>query len=155
MPAQTMTHIICTSALITLILVMPLYYSYVIDNISVEMKERELKEVADYVSNSFGNLYLLANSTNCDVLLKKKLDLPSSIRDSTYYVEIEYDPEDGSAQYVKASLKDSSGISADSLILPGPKADNKTGCVIERGEKTVIAGCFRNGTGTYVWIIEE
>jgi hypothetical protein len=134
---------------------MPLYYSYVIDNISVEMKERELKEVADYVSNSFGNLYLLANSTNCDVLLKKKLDLPSSIRDSTYYVEIEYDPEDGSAQYVKASLKDSSGISADSLILPGPKADNKTGCVIERGEKTVIAGCFRNGTGTYVWIIEE
>jgi len=133
---------------------MPLYYSYVIDNINVEMIERELKEVADYVSNSFGNLYLLASSTNCDVLLKKKLDLPSSIRDSTYYVEIVYD-QNGSAQYVKASLKDSSGISADSLILPGPKADNKTGCVIERGEKTVIAGCFRNGTGTYVWIIEE
>jgi len=66
-------------------------------------------------------------------LLKKKLDLPSSIRDSTYYVEIVYD-QNGSAQYVKASLKDSSGISADSLILPGPKADNKTGCVIERGD---------------------
>jgi len=155
LPAPTMTHIICTSALITLILVMPLFYSHVIDNINVEMKERELKEVADYVSNSLGNLYLLANSTNRDVLLKKKLDLPSSIRDSTYYVEIVYDPEDRSAQYVKAYLKDSSGISADSLILPGPKADNETGCVIESGEKTVVAGCVRNGTGTYVWIEEE
>ncbi len=151
MPAQTMTHIICTSALITLILVMPLFYSYAIDNINVEMKERELKEVADYISNSFGNLYLLADSTNCDVLLKKKLDLPSSIRDSTYYVEIVYD-QNGSAQYVKASLKDSSGISADSLILPGPKA---AGSVIESGEKTVVAGCVRNGTGTYVWIQED
>ncbi len=155
MPAPTMAHIICTGALITLILAMPLYYSYIIDNISVEMKERELKEVADYVSNSFENLYLLANSTNCDVLLEKELDLPSSIRDSTYYVEIEYDPEDGSAQYVKAYLKDSSGISADSLILPGPKADNETGCVVESGDKTVVAGCVRNGTGTYVWIKEE
>jgi len=80
---------------------MPLFYSYAIDNINVEMKERELKEVADYISNSFGNLYLLAKSTNCDVLLKKKLDLPSSIRDSIYYVEVVYDPEDGSAQYVR------------------------------------------------------
>ena len=154
MAAPTMTHIICTGALITLILVMPLFFFYVIDNINVEMMERELKEVADYVSNSLGNLYLLANSTNCDVLLKKKLDLPSSIRDSTYYVEIVYD-QNGSAQYVKAYSKDSSGIYADSWILPGPKADNGTGYLIERGEKTVVAGCGRNGTGIYVWIKEE
>ncbi|MBE0512904.1 hypothetical protein IBX38_07630, partial [Candidatus Bathyarchaeota archaeon] len=90
MPAPTMSHVICISALITLIFVMPLFYFNVVDNINVEMMERELKEVADYVSNSLGNLYILANSTNCDVLLKKKLDLPSSIRDSTYYVEIVY-----------------------------------------------------------------
>ena len=152
MPAPTMSHIICISALVTLIFVMPLFYFYVVDNVNVEMMERELKEVADYVSNSLGNLYLLANSTNCDVLLEKKLDLPSSIRDSTYYVEIVYNQTDGSAQYVNAYSKDSSGIHADSLILPGPKVDSEKGYVIESGEKVVVAGCGRNSTGTYVWI---
>jgi hypothetical protein len=153
LPAPTMSHIICIGALITLIFVMPLFYLQVVDNITVEMMERELKEVADYVSNSLGNLYLLANSTSCEILLKKKLDLPSSIRDSTYYVEILYD-QNGSAQYVKAYSKDSTGIHADSLILPGPKADNERGCIIESGEKTLVAGCNRNSTGTYVWIKE-
>jgi len=147
-----MSHIICISALIALIFVMPLFYFSVVGNINAEMTERELKEVADYVSNSLGNLYLLANSTDCNVLLKKGLDLPSSIRDSTYYVEIVYNHSDGSAQYVNAYSKDSSEIHADSLILPGPKADNETGCIIESGEKTVIAGCTRNGTGVYVWL---
>jgi len=152
LPAPTISHIICISALLILIFVMPFFYFSVVDNINVEMMERELKEVADYVSNSLGNLYLLANSTDCDILLKKRLDLPSNIRDSTYYVEIVYNQTDGSAQYVNAYSKDSSGIHADSLILPGPKADNETGCIIESGEKTVIAGCTRNSTGTYVWI---
>jgi len=133
---------------------MPLFYFSVVDNINIEVMERELTEVADYVSNSLGNLYLLANSSDCDMLLKKKLDLPSSIRDSTFYVEIVCD-QNGSAQYVKAYSEDSSGIHADSLILPGPKAANETGCVIESGEKVVVAGCSRNSTGTYVWIKEE
>jgi hypothetical protein len=148
-----MSHIICIGALVTLIFVMPLFYFSVVDNVTVEMMERELKEVADYVSNSLGNLYLLANSTNCEVLLEKRLDLPSSIRDSTYCVEIVYN-NDSSAQYVKAYSKDSSGIHADSLILPGPKTDIAR-ARIESGEETVVAGCSRNSTGTYVWITEE
>jgi len=134
---------------------MPLFYFSVVDNVTVEMMERELKEVADYVSNSLGNLYLLAKSTNRDVLLKKRLDLPSSIRDSTYCVKIVHNQSDGSAQYVKAYSKDSLGISADSWILPGPKADINSGYEIESGEKTVVAGCSRNSTNTYVWIKEE
>jgi hypothetical protein len=149
-----MSHIICIGALVTLIFVMPLFYFSVVDNVNVEMMERELKEVADYVSNSLGNLYLLANSTNREVLLEKRLDLPLSIRDSTYCVEIVYNQSDSSAQYVKAYSKDSSGIHADSLILPGPKADNER-VRIESGEETVVAGCSRNSTGTYVWITEE
>lgn len=154
MPAPTMSHVICIGALVTLIFVMPLFYFQVVDNVRVEVMERELREVADYVSNSLGNLYLLANSTNCDTLLTKKLDLPSSIRDSTYCVEIIYD-NNGSAQYVMAYSKYSSEIHADSLILPGPKADNETGCVIESSERIVVAGCTRNSTGTYVWLKEE
>ena len=150
-----MSHIICIGALVTLIFVMPLFYFSVVDNVTVEMMERELKEVADYVSNSLGNLYLLANSTNRDVLLEKRLDLPSSIRDSTYCVEIVHNQSDGSAQYVKAYSKDSLGISADSWILPGPKADINSGYEIESGEKTMVAGCSRNSTNTYVWIKEE
>lgn len=154
MPAPTMSHVICIGALVTLIFVMPLFYFQVVDNVRVEVMERELREVADYVSNSLGNLYLLANSTNCDTLLTKKLDLPSSIRDSTYCVEIIYD-NNGSAQYVMAYSKYSSEIHADSLILPGPKADNETGCVIESSERIVVAGCTRNSAGTYVWLKEE
>jgi hypothetical protein len=148
-----MSHIICIGALVSLIFVMPLFYFSVVDNVTVEMMERELKEVADYVSNSLGNLYLLANSTNCEVLLEKRLDLPSSIRDSTYCVEIVYN-NDSSAQYVKAYSKDSSGIHADSLILPGPKADIAR-ARIESGGDVVVAGCSRNSTGAYVWITEE
>ncbi len=155
MAAPTMSHVICISALIALIFVMPIFYFDVVGNVNVEMMTRELKEVADYVSNSLGNLYLLANSTNSDIMLKKRLDLPSSIRDSTYRVEIVYNPSDGSAQYVEATSKDGSGIQADSLILPGPKADDVFGCVIESGEKIVVAGCARNSNGTYVWIAEE
>ena len=153
MPAPAISHLIGTSALIILILVMPLFYFYVVNNINVEMMNRELKEAADYVSNSLENLFLLANSTNCEVVLEKKLDLPSSIRESTYYVEIVYDLN-SSAQCVKAYLKGDLGASADSLIVPGLKADNKKGCVIESGDKTVVAGCGRNCTGIYVWIRE-
>jgi hypothetical protein len=68
-----MSHLICTSALIVLIFLMPFYYFYIVDNMNTEMATRELKEIADYVSNSFGNLYFLANSTAMDVQLHKDL----------------------------------------------------------------------------------
>lgn len=152
MAAPTITHIICTSALITLIIAMPVFYFYVVDNITVEMIERELKEVTDYVSGSLGNLFLLANSTKSDVVLTKKLNLPSSIRESTYYLEIVYDLEDGIAQYVEAILQDSSGVRAESLILPGPKVDPGNSTVIEVGEKPVVASCVRENSGIYVWL---
>lgn len=153
MPGPTISHLLGTSALLILVLVMPLFYFYVVDNIDAEMANRELKEVADYVSNSLENLSLLANSTNTEVLLEKELNLPSSIRESAYYVEIVYGL-DSSAQRVKTSLKGDLGISVDSLIIPGLKADNNKGCVIESGDKTAVAGCSHDRTGTYVWIRE-
>ncbi|MCK4477026.1 hypothetical protein KAU88_00655 [Candidatus Bathyarchaeota archaeon] len=149
MVAPLMSHVICTSALIVLIFVMPFYYFYIIDNVNVEMMKRELKEVADYVSNSLGNLYFLANSTNCDVVLQKDLDLPSSIRDSTYFVEIVY--QNGSAQFVRARLKDNSWNYADSWLLPGLKAYQED-CLVESSERLVVAGCVSNSTGVWVWL---
>ena len=158
MPAPTMSHIIGMIALVSLIFILPLFYFHIVDNVTIEMKERELKEVADYVSNSLWNLHILANSADSNILLTKKLELPSSIRGSTYCVEIIYDQEgsqEGSAQYVTAYMRDSSEVSADSLVFPGLTVDSQTGYLIESGEKLVVAGCNLNSTGSYVWLKEE
>lgn len=154
MVAPTMSHIIGMIALISLIFILPLFYFHIVDNVTIEMKERELKEVADYVSNSLWNLHILADSAGSNILLTKKLELPSSIRGSTYCVEIIYD-QGGSAQYVTAYTKDRSGVSADSLVFPGLTVDSQTGYLIESGEKLVVAGCNLNSTGSYVWLKEE
>lgn len=154
MVAPTMSHIIGMVALISLIFILPLFYFHIVDNVTIEMKERELKEVADYVSNSLWNLHILANSADSNILLTKKLELPSSIRGSTYCVEIIYDLE-GSAQYVTAYMRDSSEVSADSLVFPGLTVDSQTGYLIESGEKLVVVGCNLNSTGSYVWLREE
>ena len=153
MAAPTMGHLIGMIALVSLIFVLPIFYFSIVDNVAVEMKERELKEVADYVSNSLWNLHILANSSN-SVLMTKKLDLPSSIRGSTYFVEIVPDQE-GSVQYVTAYMNVSSVVTATSLVFPGLKADNVTGCLIEGSASLVVAGCNLNSTGSYVWIKEE
>ena len=154
MAAQTISHIIGIVALVALIFVLPLFYSLIVNNVTMEMKERELKEVADYVSNSLWNLHILANSTSSDILVTKKLDLPSTIRDSSYYVEIQYG-QNGFAQHVAAYMKNDIQLRSTSLIFPGFIADNSTGYFIESGEQIFIAGCTLNSTGSYVWIKEE
>jgi hypothetical protein len=154
LPAPTMSHLIGMIALVSLIFILPLFYFSIVDNVTIEMKERELKEVADYVSNSLWNLHILANSTNSDVLVTKKLDLPSSIQESRYFVEIVPDQE-GCVQYVTAYMNISSVVTASSLVFPGLKADKITGCLIESGGDFVVAGCNFNSTGSYVWIKEE
>jgi hypothetical protein len=152
--APTMSHIIGIIALVSLIFILPLFYFSIVNNVTVEMKERELKEVADYVSNSLWSLHILANSANSDILLTKKLELPSNIRGSTYRVEIMYDPE-GSVHHITAYMKDSLEVSAESLVFPGLTVDDVSGCLIESGEKVVVAGCNFNSMGSYVWIKEE
>jgi hypothetical protein len=149
--APLMSHLICTSALIMLIFVMPFYYFYIIDNVNVEMMKRELKEVADYISNSVGNLYFLANSTDSATMLQKSLALPSSIRDETYFVEMVSSA--GSAQSIRARLKGESGVYADSWLLPGLKAYHSN-CSIESSERAVVAECISNSTGVWVWLHE-
>jgi hypothetical protein len=130
-----------------LIFVMPVFYATVSNNISVNMARRELKEIADYASNTLANLYFLINSTDClNVSLTKELMyLPSAVENSVYTVEIDED-----ASKVTAYLKDRSWIAADAWLVPGLKAGEKSS--IESGDRTVIAGCSRDGTGVYAWI---
>jgi len=152
--APTISHVICTTALILLIFVMQFSYFYVVDNISAQMARRELKEIADYVSDTLANLYFLANSTNRDVILQKTLDMPSAVRDATYLVEIVFN-ETLLAQNVHAYIKDNSRIDTTSWLLPGLRVDDSQYEPVECGGKTPIAGCRRNSTGVYVWIAYE
>lgn len=150
MPAPTISHLICTSALVMLIFVMPFFYAIVVNNIRVDMARRELKEIADYVSNTLANLYFLVNSTDyLDVSLDKELIyLPSTVENSIYIVKI--DGSDGNASKITACLKDRSSVVADAWLVPGLNMKVKNS--IESGGGTVVAGCSRNSTGVYVWI---
>ena len=150
MPAPTISHLICTSALIILILVMPVFYSIVINNIQTDIMKRELKEIADYVSNTLANLYFLVNSTSClDVNLTKELVyLPSTVENYVYVVKIWGVGKNASK--IVTYLKNRPGIMMDAWLTPGLYRD-KPPYFVESGRKIVV-GCNRNATGVYVWI---
>lgn len=129
-------------------------YFYVVDNISAEMTRRELKEIADYVSDTLANLYFLTNSTNRDVELQKTLNLPSAVGGSTYLMEIVFNETTLLTQYVHAYIEDKSWIDATSWLLPGLRVDGQYETV-KSGWKTVVAGCKRDSMSVYVWIAYE
>lgn len=151
MPAPTIGHVICTMGLVILIFVMPFFYGIVVDNIEAEMMRRELREIADYVSNTIANLYFLVNSTDYgNVSLEKALVyLPSAVENSVYVVEIV--ESGGNASKIAAYLKNKSSIAVDSWLAPGLKVGAEKN-YIESNGRTVVAGCSRNGTSVYAWI---
>lgn len=149
MPAYTISHVIFTSALIALIFLMQFSFLYVVDNMKMEMIRRELKEIADYVSDTLANLYFLVNSTNySNVTLEKTLNLPSHVQESTFIINIT--SNGGVAQSVHAYLKDNSQVDASSWILPGLKVGSQTS--VESGGRTVVARCSRVSASVLVWI---
>ena len=151
MPAPAISHLICSTALIILIFVMPFFYVVAVDNIRVDMIRRELREIADYVSNTIANLYFLVNSTEVlDVSLQKELVyLPSNVENFVYVLRIV--ESNGSALKVTAYLRDRPSVAADAWLAPGLKVDNKRSSIVSCGW-TVVVGCFRNNRGVYVWI---
>ena len=153
MPAPTMSHLIATSALIILIFTMQVFYFYVVDNIGEEMTRRELKEIADYVSDTIANLYFLVNSTNhSNAMLQKTLNLPTEIADSSYRIQILNDT-DGFAQSVLAFLEDKSWLNANSWLPPGLTVEESVPILING--KTILAGCERIPGKTNVWLDYE
>jgi len=152
LPAPTMSHLICTGALIVLIFAIQFSYVYVVDNLWAEMVERQLKEIADYVSDTLANLYFLANSTSSDITLEKVLSLPSDVRGSTYWVEIEKNATTGFANKIYIYLARRSRIDAASWLLPGLMRDENA-YAIESGGKSVVAGCSRVTGNVYVRIV--
>jgi hypothetical protein len=135
-------------ALVVLIFVLPVFYSFVVNSIRVDVKERELKEIADYVANTIENLYLMANATSGHVLLKKMLDLPVSVEGSFYVVEIARDGDRASS--VKAYIEDDLAVQASAWLIGGLKLKN--GVSVESGNHTIFAWCERCLEAVYVWL---
>lgn len=151
MPAPAISHLICTSALVMLIFLLPFFYATVVDNIREDMICRELREIADYVSNTIANLYFLVNSTEIlDLSLQKDLVyLPSNVENFIYTLKIEGNA--GNALKVTARLKDKPSVAADAWLAPGLKIDGAKN-YIESCGLNVAVGCRRNSTGIYVSI---
>jgi hypothetical protein len=151
MPSPTISYLICTTALVILIFVMPFFYSMTVEFIQVDMITRELREIADYVSNTIANLYYLVNSTDVhEVSLQKELVyLPSDIENFLYILKIS--GKNGYASNVTAYLKTRPSVAAVAWLAPGLKIDGARSFVESCG-LPVVAGCFRNRDGVFVWI---
>ncbi len=150
MAAPTISHLICSAALVMLIFFLPIFYGTVANNVHMSMVQRELKEIADYVSNTLANLYFLVNSSNIrDVSMQKSLIfLPLTIEDSTYVLRIE--TAGSNVTKVSTSLKENPSVTGSAWIGPGLKVGNQK--AVESGGRSVLAGCNRNITGAFVWI---
>lgn len=151
MPSPTISHLICTTALVILIFILPLFYNIAVEHIRVDMICRELREIADYVSNTIANLYFLVNSTDVfDVSMQKELVyLPSNVENFIYVLRI--GEKDGYALNVTAYLKERSSVKAVAWLIPGLKADYDRS-FIESCGRTVVVGCYRNSLGVFVWV---
>jgi len=150
MPAPAVSHLICTTALVMLIFTMPFFYSMIVNNIQADMVRRELKEIADYVSNTLANLYFLVNSTDRRVVSMEKelLFLPAMVENSIFLLKI--DGTGGDASRILTYLKGRSFVSAEAWLSPGLKVGAEN--TVESGSGTVVVGCSRDATGIYVSI---
>ncbi|MEM0357352.1 MAG: hypothetical protein QXL77_03130 [Candidatus Bathyarchaeia archaeon] len=123
-----------------LIFVLPIAYFPVVDRVQAAMMAKELKEIADYVANTFENLYILSrNSSN--TLLKKELRIPRTIKDSFYVVEIVINSTDGSALGVRAYLVEKSHVYGDAWLVGGLKAGGLR--VVSSSYSGVIFACCK------------
>jgi len=156
MPAPAMSNAILTGTLIIMILMVPIFFNNVVNNVWAEMVKKELKEVSDYVADTIANLYFLVNNTNANPVLEKILKLPSEVGGSDYSLEITLDSSNF-AQTVKAYLNGKSWLYVTSWLPPGLKVNTATSppptteTIQSRGE-TAVAGCQRISTNVYVWI---
>lgn len=152
MAAPAIGHLICSMALVALILIMPSFFAIERNSIAEEMAVKELTEIADYTSSTLENLFLLANSTNSRELTitKELFYLPPRVDGSPYVLEIS-SVDSVTASQVTAYLADRSWVAGTSWLVPDLKImPNQDSLVIN--DYTVEVGCQRDATDFYVWI---
>jgi hypothetical protein len=129
---------------------MQFFYFRVIKNVEVEVIKRELKEIADYVSNTFSNLYFLLNSSGSSTTLKKLLNIPQFIYDLPYYIQI-VEGVNNSAHSIKAYLASDHNIYAVSWVIPRLKVKDSETLTVLASENSVI-GCSSFSDGQFlIW----
>ncbi len=151
MTAPAMSHLICSIALVVLIVVLPSFFMMERENVAIEMARRELTEISDYTSNTLANLFILANSTNSEKLMitKEMIYLPQKVEGSPYVLRIS-SVDDVTSSQVTASLVDRPWVVGASWLVPGLKVAPDNSLTVD--DYIVEAVCERNATGFYVWI---
>ena len=154
MASPTMSYIICTMALIVLILVMPSFFEIQRNSIADEMTRRELTEIADYTSNTLANLFFLAESSQSyDISLSKELVyLPLKVGDSFYGLRID---DEGNSLKVSAYILDQQSISGQSWVVPSLGVDSETLEIksYELDSEIAVASC-NGGSGNFYVSLE-
>lgn len=153
MAAPAMSYLICSMALVALILVLPAFFAIERNNVAEQMAERELTEICDYTSNTFENLFILANSTNSQTLTvtKELLYMPMTVEDSFYTLKIVSAPDVSNAAQVTAFLNDRPWVKGSSWLVPGLKVNEDPLAV---NGTSMVAGCTRDNNVFSVWIRE-
>ncbi|HEX9261607.1 MAG TPA: hypothetical protein VF893_03680 [Candidatus Bathyarchaeia archaeon] len=148
-----MSHLICSMALVALILVLPSFFAMERNGVAEQMAQRELTEICDYTSNTLENLFLLANSTNVKELnvTKELIYLPMTVEGSFYTLRIDAATDDATSPRVTAFLNDRSWVQGSSWLVPGLKVNEEPLAI---NGTSMVAGCTRNAAGFYVWIKE-
>ena len=151
MPAPTITHIICTTALIALIIVMQFFYMQIISNVQAEVIRRELKDIADHVSNTFSNLYYLLNSSSSNGIIRKALEVPEKVEEILYYIQINYNASTNEANSIRVYLVSDNSIYAVSWLTPGLKVNTSMNLIVLSSENDIFACCGRFGGEFLIW----
>ena len=152
MASPTMSYLICSMALVALILILPSFFMIQRDSIATEMTRRELTEIADYTANTLSNLLFLAETAHTsDISLAKELlYLPLMVGDSFYVLSI---ADAGNSSKVIAYIKDQQWVSGQSWIAPGLNVDPEISLEINSHEfnsKIAIAYCYGVSGSYYV-----
>jgi hypothetical protein len=85
MVSVTRSHVIGTTALISLFVVAGIYYSISYSSFKNRIIATQLEEVADYVSSNVIDLVSLCSLSNLDQLIIKELDIPEVVSETYYY----------------------------------------------------------------------
>jgi len=150
--SPTMSYLICSMALIVLILVLPSFFEIQRNSIADEMTRRELTEIADYTSDTLANLFFLAESAQSSAisLTKELMYLPLTVGDSFYVLRID---DDGNSPKVIAYIKDQKWISGQSWVAPSLDVDPEISVEINSHElnaKIAVASCYGDPGNFYV-----
>jgi hypothetical protein len=149
--SPTMSYVICSMALIVLVLVIPSFFEIQRDSIADEMTRRELTEIADYTSNTLSNLFFIAKSAHSsDVFLTKELlYLPSMVGDSFYVLNIDNSSD---SLKVTACIEDQPWISGQSWIAPGLNVHEFPQEIksYELDSTIAVAGCREESGSFYI-----